>query len=160
MQQPKYQVFLSTALYLCHLPCRWKHFESSKRRSILKFCFDNFKKCLTCEKFDGGLSSKSKLCYIYVSFGKLKKLNNAPFVTLSFDNHLASVSHFDHIKGTFSVIFLTLPVAIPDEEKKLIWIFIFTLPCGASKGFIKKSSMIWKMAAALPNHNENDRIKR
>ena len=32
---------------------------------------------------------------------------------------------------------LTLPVPIPDEEKKLTWIFAFTLLCGASKGFIK-----------------------
>ena len=32
---------------------------------------------------------------------------------------------------------LTLPVWIPDEEKKLSWIFIFTLLCGASKGSIK-----------------------
>ena len=26
---------------------------------------------------------------------------------------------------------------IPDEERKLTWIFIFTLLCGASKGFLK-----------------------
>ena len=26
---------------------------------------------------------------------------------------------------------------MPDEEKKLIWIFIFTILCGASKGFMK-----------------------
>ena len=32
---------------------------------------------------------------------------------------------------------LTYPVAIPDKEKKLTSIFIFTLLCGASKGFIK-----------------------
>ena len=32
---------------------------------------------------------------------------------------------------------LTLPVPIPDEEKKLTQIFIFTLLYGASKGFIK-----------------------
>ena len=33
--------------------------------------------------------------------------------------------------------YLTLPVLIPDEEKKLSWIFTFTLVCGASKGFMK-----------------------
>ena len=32
---------------------------------------------------------------------------------------------------------LTLPVPIPDEEKKLSYIFIFTLLCGPSIGFIK-----------------------
>ena len=30
---------------------------------------------------------------------------------------------------------LTLPIAIQDKDSKLT--FIFTLPCGASKGFIK-----------------------
>ena len=32
---------------------------------------------------------------------------------------------------------LTLPVPIPDKEKKLIKIFIFTLFCGTSKGIMK-----------------------
>ena len=32
---------------------------------------------------------------------------------------------------------LTLPVPIPDEEKKLSEIFIFTLLCGVLKGFMK-----------------------
>ena len=32
---------------------------------------------------------------------------------------------------------LTLSVSIPDEGKKLSEIFIFTLFCGASKGFMK-----------------------
>ena len=31
----------------------------------------------------------------------------------------------------------TYPVPVPDKEKKLTSIFIFTLLCGASKGFIK-----------------------
>ena len=31
----------------------------------------------------------------------------------------------------------TYPVSIPDKEKKLTSIFIFTLLCGVSKGFIK-----------------------
>ena len=31
----------------------------------------------------------------------------------------------------------TYPVPIPDKEKKLTSIFIFTLLCGASKGFMK-----------------------
>ena len=34
-------------------------------------------------------------------------------------------------------MFLTLSAPIPDEEKKLTEIFIFTLLCGASKGFMK-----------------------
>ena len=32
---------------------------------------------------------------------------------------------------------LSLPVRMPDKEKKITWIFIFTHLCGASKGFIK-----------------------
>ena len=32
---------------------------------------------------------------------------------------------------------LALPVSILDEEKKLTSVFIFKLPCGASKGFMK-----------------------
>ena len=32
---------------------------------------------------------------------------------------------------------LTFPVPIPNKEKKLSQFFIFTLPCGASKGFMK-----------------------
>ena len=32
---------------------------------------------------------------------------------------------------------LTLPVPIPDKEKKLSQIFIFTLLCGTSEGFMK-----------------------
>ena len=39
-------------------------------------------------------------------------------------------------KSLFHLI-LTLPVPIPDEEKKLSYIFIFTLLCRASKGFRK-----------------------
>ena len=32
---------------------------------------------------------------------------------------------------------LTLSVPIPDEERKLTYIFVFALLCGASKGFMK-----------------------
>ena len=32
---------------------------------------------------------------------------------------------------------LTVPVPIPDKGKKLTQIFMFTLLCGASKGFMK-----------------------
>ena len=32
---------------------------------------------------------------------------------------------------------LTLPIPIPDKKKKLTEIFIFPLPCGAQKGFMK-----------------------
>ena len=47
---------------------------------------------------------------------------------------------------------LTLPVPIPDKEKKLSWIFIFTLS-GASKGFTKafikpfetRPQKVWKL---------------
>ena len=36
---------------------------------------------------------------------------------------------------TFRDSCLTLPAPIPDEEKKLTYIFIFTFLCGSSKGF-------------------------
>ena len=57
-------------------------------------------------------------------------------------NH-AFLPHHTHcyIKNWSNAIFgwwvLTLPVPIPDEEKKLSFTFIFTLLCGASKGFVK-----------------------
>ena len=43
------------------------------------------------------------------------------------------------VSGVFitAIIYLTLPVPIPDEKKKLTEIFIFTLLSGASKGFMK-----------------------
>ena len=37
------------------------------------------------------------------------------------------------------IMILNLPIPIPDEDKKLSEIFIFTLLCGASKGFMKTS---------------------
>ena len=37
---------------------------------------------------------------------------------------------------TFRDSCLTLPAPIPDEEKKLTYIFIFTFVCGSSKGFM------------------------
>ena len=35
------------------------------------------------------------------------------------------------------ILLLSFPAPIPDNEKKLTEIYIFTLLCGASKGFIK-----------------------
>ena len=43
---------------------------------------------------------------------------------------------------------VTLPVPIPDEEKNLSEIFIFTLLCGASKGFIKALKAFKKLFEA------------
>ena len=40
------------------------------------------------------------------------------------------------VKKIKNFVLLTLPVPIPDEEKKLIEIFIFTLLCGTSKGYM------------------------
>ena len=37
---------------------------------------------------------------------------------------------------------LTLSVPIPDEHKKLSEIFIFTLLCGSSKGFMKALNLL------------------
>ena len=39
--------------------------------------------------------------------------------------------------GNSVTIFQTLPVPIPDEERKLTVVFIFTLLCDTSKGFMK-----------------------
>ena len=36
-----------------------------------------------------------------------------------------------------SFVFLTVPILVPDDERKLAWIFIFTLRYGASKGIHK-----------------------
>ena len=44
----------------------------------------------------------------------------------------------NHILVTYipcSALILTLPVPIPNEERKLTEFFIFALLCGASKGF-------------------------
>ena len=35
------------------------------------------------------------------------------------------------------LVILTLPASILDKKKRTPWIFIFTLLCGASKGFMK-----------------------
>ena len=43
---------------------------------------------------------------------------------------------------------LTLPVPIPDEEKKLSEIFIFTLLCGISKGFMNSLKAFIKPSEA------------
>ena len=45
--------------------------------------------------------------------------------------------HELHYQNILVTPFLILPVPIPDEEKKLTEIFIFTRLCGASKGFMK-----------------------
>ena len=37
----------------------------------------------------------------------------------------------------FALHELIIPVTIPDEEKKSTYIFIFTMPCGVSKSFMK-----------------------
>ena len=39
--------------------------------------------------------------------------------------------------GSITNRIITLPVPIPDDERKLTQFFIFTLLCGASKGFMK-----------------------
>ena len=50
---------------------------------------------------------------------------------------------------------LTLPVPIPDEEKKLSQIFVFTLLCGASKGFMKALKVFIKRFEAPQGENKN-----
>ena len=48
-------------------------------------------------------------------------------------------------------LLLTLPVPIPDEGRKLTYIFVYTLLCGTSKGFMK--------ALKAPQRSEKINIK-
>ena len=52
---------------------------------------------------------------------------------------------------------LTVPVPIPDEEKKLTWIFIFVLLCGTSKDFMKALKAFLKSFQA-PQRSENKNL--
>ena len=54
---------------------------------------------------------------------------------------------------------LALLVLIPDEEKKLSWIFIFTLLCGASKGFLK-AFKAFKKPFEAPQRSVKIKIKK
>ena len=51
------------------------------------------------------------------------------------------------------ILMITFLVPIPDEEKILSLIFIFTLSCGASKGFIKALNGFLKPSEA-PQRSE------
>ena len=54
------------------------------------------------------------------------------------------------------VLIPTLPVAIPDEERKWTWTFIFTLHCGAAKGFMNLRCLdktFWGTAKKCENKN-------
>ena len=44
------------------------------------------------------------------------------------------------------ILILNFPIPIPDEDKKLSGIFILTLLCGASKGFMKASECMGRWA--------------
>ena len=72
----------------------------------------------------------------------IKKKNHRSFfqsVVKQYQNNVLSAQ----LTYLFLVVFiwsfskLTLPVTIPDEEKKLSYNFIFKLLCEASKGFMK-----------------------
>ena len=49
-------------------------------------------------------------------------------------------------------LFLIFPVPIPEAERKLIQVFIFTLLCGDSKGFMKALKALIKSFKA-PQRN-------
>ena len=49
--------------------------------------------------------------------------------------------HITRSRNLLRIYLLTLPVPIPEEEKKLIYYFIFTLLCGASKDFMKAKGL-------------------
>ena len=53
---------------------------------------------------------------------------------------------------------LTLSVPIPDEDKKLTYIFIFTLLCGASKGFMKALKALIKPFEARQRSVKNKNL--
>ena len=60
-------------------------------------------------------------------------MQDALICNFTVDSSLYSIEdNFKEVK-----VMLTLPASILDEEKKLTKIFIFTLLCGASKGFMK-----------------------
>ena len=50
--------------------------------------------------------------------------------------------------GLLNMQKLTLPVPIPDKEKKITQIFNFTLPCGASNSFLKAFNTFIKLFEA------------
>ena len=58
-------------------------------------------------------------------------------------------NYFINLKKLLSFLFevstLTLPVPIPDNDKKLSHIFICTLLCGASKGFMNALKLFVKI---------------
>ena len=60
-------------------------------------------------------------------------LPNFPFYE---DFNLLKNLFEDFMRKISYLSLLTLPVPCPDKEKKLTQIFIFTLFCGASKGFM------------------------
>ena len=74
----------------------------------------------------------------YRGHEKRTALKNRP-IFCSETEHTALVQPSYESNLTFTTFFqlLTLSVPIPDEEKKLSQIFIFTLLCGASKGFMR-----------------------
>ena len=51
-----------------------------------------------------------------------------------------------------SLSVLTLPVPIPEEEKKLAEVFVFTLLCGTSKGFMNTQKALIKPFEAPQRH--------
>ena len=74
------------------------------------------------------LNSKSIVWFLYECKDRLMHCSGVNKIYTKF-----SCSRNDSLRKKS----LTLPVPIPDEDRKLTKIFIFTLLCGASKAFIK-----------------------
>ena len=66
-------------------------------------------------------------------FDKLKKV----FAQTRYNKKFVTNNKLIKATSTPGETLLTLPTPIPDKERKLSYIFIFTLLCGASKNFMK-----------------------
>ena len=67
---------------------------------------------------------------------------------VKFRTNYHNVKNENACAGLLNMQKLTLPVPIPDKEKKITQIFNFTLPCGASNSFLKAFNAFIKLFEA------------
>ena len=63
-------------------------------------------------------------------------------------------------KVVFDISLLTFPMPIPDKGKQLCLTFIFTLLCGASRGFMKALKVFLKTFWGSTKKCENKKLKQ
>ena len=61
--------------------------------------------------------------------------NDKPNWVLNLNYTVIESGKYSSRKTAIEIVLLFLPVPIPHKDRKLIRIFIFTILCGASKGF-------------------------